>query len=179
LVQAVRELGTTHHIKDLSDIGHSSRYVANDKLLPEYKGKVRRVFYAVSWDGPAESFRDREMARLNKRALEIRPSLAALPLPEQSKYYLSEDKSRTVGPPAIVDRRDKDCEPQLDHIEPLGRRWKESGKPAAGNNTIQADRMSDYLDLDNLQVLAGWMNLQKGGDTFVEDVGPSFRGPNE
>jgi hypothetical protein len=179
LVQVVRELGTKYRLKELSDIGHSSRYVVNDTLLPEFKGNVRRIFYAVAWDGAAESFKERELVRLNRLALEAKPALKLLPLPERSKFYLSVDRSNKVGPPAVVDRRDKNCEPQLDHVDPLGRRWKETGKPAPGNNTIQADRVKDYLDPDNLQVLAGWMNVQKGGDHFVEDVGPGFRGPNE
>ncbi len=179
IIQELRALGQEHSIKSFSDLGHPSKYVLDDKIRPELQGQIRETFYNVSWDSGAAGYKTTQMKDLRLKAQEKRPSIAALPPSERDNWYWSEDRSGTVGPPAIVNINDKNGSPELDHVEPLGVRWLSTGKPKPGNDTVQGDRDKDYLDNVNLQVLAKWMNLQKGGDKFEPKVGPNFRGPDE
>jgi hypothetical protein len=63
----------------------------------------------------------------------------------------------------VVRKRNRNSTPELDHVQPLAVRWKETGKPKPGNTTTQANRDQDYRDTLNLQVMAKWMNLKKSG----------------
>jgi hypothetical protein len=177
IIQELREIGSKYGIKSLTDLGHPSKYVLDDKIKSEFP--IRQTFYNVKWDGAAEEHKNSQMAQLRDVAQQKQPWIANLPEVQKRKYYWSEDKTRKVTPPAVVNVEDNNGSPELDHVEPLGIRWASMGKPKPGNNTVQNDRNKDYVDTANLQVIAKWMNLKKGGESFAPQVGPDFRGPDE
>jgi len=179
IIQELRAIGQAHDIKSLSELGHPSKYVLDNKIKLELQGIIRETFYNVKWDSTTIEYKASQMKSLRLKAQAERPSIAALPSSQRDNWYWSEDRSGKVGPGQIVNVNDKNGSPELDHVDSLAVRWESTGQPKPGNDTVQSDRDRDYVSLANLQVVAKWMNLKKSGDKFKPNVGPGFRGPNE
>lgn len=160
----------------LAELKFNSAYVDAGGTLKSQYQDVRKNFYSVKWSSTALSTANGQMKALRTRALAVNPALAKLHNP--SRFYWSEDISGTASVPGyIADATDvaNNGQPEYDHITPLGTRWK-SGSPP-GNNTDQPTRDADYQT--DIQVISKKTNLNKSGPSFVQNVGPKFKGPKD
>jgi hypothetical protein len=165
--------------KTLEGLKFRSGYVnEGGLLLPKYQKDVRRYFYNVKWDDAAKAHKATVLTALVSLAAQNDPEVAAKAPDERRFFFWSEDTTgQSTMAPYAADMRDPEHAPELDHLQPLGERWRATGTPTAGNNTTQANRDADYVLPSNLTVLSAKMNQSKNGETFVPQVGTGFRGP--
>ncbi|MCW5952923.1 MAG: HNH endonuclease, partial [Propionibacteriaceae bacterium] len=149
----LESLGGQFHMKDLTDMGHRSRYVTEDSISPEFREGWRRRFYG-GWQGGIENTKWQESNQAGIRELRARDPAAAIPANPDVYCCASCGGcfSSGGGVPGYPIRPW-----HLDHIQPVASHFNSEGL-----NTTQDVRVGWYSRPINLQGLCSTCNLQKG-----------------
>jgi len=158
------EVGKTFDITELT----GGKYVLDDKVHPDYQGRVRLEFY-----GPRSTYSGHAKAKL-KDAFAEKAKRYPNPLDHPDKFWCPGVKSGKHKKPAhLAAVKDGYA---VDHKIGVATHWK----TLDGNNTTQGVRTLWYGDPNNLEILCADCNgtKQSDGDQFKPwDVGPNFSGP--
>lgn len=175
-------IGARYRIRDLTDLGHRSRYVLEEAIDPAYRSypRWRNTFYG-RWKGGVEETMRRDAHHRAIIDLASRDPGTTL-LSDRFVYYCVSCRrcySAQEGAPGFEFRRW-----HIDHIEPVAGNFVIS----KGLSQTQSDRESWYNRQSNLRVLCETCNTSKGSTDdktgqrqTVKDwrVGRRFRGPND
>ncbi len=155
----LRSLGKEFGIEDLEHLGHASRYVEGNRLVPPWDTDIRRWFYPSGYLTATDTW----------RAAELR-------LRHPTDRNLFRDESTTPHSYEPI------ATATIDHKPRVVEHWN-----TAGNNTVPVVRRDFYNDVQaaHLQLVAGKNNSSDGavaramGARFHPTVGKDFRGPDD
>lgn len=178
----LQALGQAHHMSDLSDFGHPSKYVAEGAIADEYRKNWRQLFYG-SWSGGANTTCWNTAVTAMKGPWQQANPGTTCP-PNFDVYRCAECGQIFSDTGAISSLGGQPVEKRLgtiDHRVPTVGHFQ-SGDPVAGSprglDTIQSVRQGWYNSLANLQPMCKTCNTESlRNDSW--DAGPNFRGPGE
>ncbi|WP_168846256.1 hypothetical protein, partial [Sphingomonas sp. S2M10] len=180
VLQAAVDIGAAHGIKNLTDLGHPSRFVLNDEIRPEFRGYPlwRNTFYKSSWSSTIDpSWKDTEFNRLNHEAL-TDPYWATNPYvtnpATRPKVFVVRDAG---GMYPVVPYLDLNMpgNVHIDHKVEVATHFQDTG-----NALPQGPRETWYEMQSNLQLLNRAENSRKSGPSVTNwRVTSAFRGPGE
>ena len=173
----LQALGQTHHMSDLSDFGHPSKYVADGQIAQEYRSFPlwRDTFYGSWRNGVDETFWQRSLTEGRNEWARLNPGQ---PVPAGfdvyrchgscGQFYSDGGAVTVMGTQTVTRRRWT-----LDHHTPVVSHFQSTGLGQA-----QTERVQWYSDPTNLTAMCATDN-QESLRMANWTAKPEFRGPGE
>ena len=163
----LRMIGHDNHMDDLEHLGHASRYVEGNRLVPPHDEDVRSWAYPSGYVTGTRAWRKTALDALRTHPTDT----TQFKDPTDGKFY-HEDDATIDHQPRVVEHWNGD-------------RSVGVARGKAGNNTTQGARQSFYNDTTpgKLQIVSRSNNSADGalaraaGLRYQPEVGPHFRGP--
>lgn len=163
----LRMIGRENHMDDLEHLGHASRYVEGNRLVPPHDQDVRGWAYPSGYVTGTRAWRKTALDALRTHPTDK----TRFKDPTDGKFY-HEDDATIDHQPRVVEHWNGD-------------RSVGVTRGQAGNNTTQAARQAFYNDTSpgKLQIVSRSNNSADGalaraaGLRYEPEVGPHFRGP--
>lgn len=158
IAEYLRDIGRRFKIDALHNLGHMSRHVEGNQLVPPYDADIREWMYPSRYLAPTAEWRAAELYRLQD--------------PTDSRRFMDESEK----PPKSYHKN----QATIDHKPRVVEHWNR-----IGNDTVHEARRNWYNDLSeaNLQIISRKNNSADGarakamGHEYKPQVGPDFRGP--